>query len=149
MQFLLQQCPRRDFCRSIWPCGLMRLSRPDCSMRDKLAPIKDMWSRWSTHLLELFNPGRDICIDEQLVPFRGRCSFRQYMPSKPVKYGLKIWALCDVYAWRLQVYTGKSASAPREHNQGMPVVLLGFIHFHYAPRCPTDPSVCPPMTPAY
>ncbi len=103
-----------------------RLSRPDCHRRDKLAPIRDLWDRWSCRLPKMFNPGRDICIDEQLVPFRGRCSFRQYMPSKPGKYGLKIWALCDVqtsYAWRLQVYLGRSASAPIERNQGMHIVL--------------------------
>ncbi len=73
-----------------------RLSRPDRHRRDKLAPIRDLWGRWSCRLPRMFNPGRDICIDEQLVPFRGRCSFRQYMPSKPGKYGLMIWALCDV-----------------------------------------------------
>ena len=27
--------------------------------------------------------------------------------------------------------------------------LLGFTHLHYAPSCPTDHLVCPPMTPAY
>ncbi|KAE8278205.1 hypothetical protein D5F01_LYC23722 [Larimichthys crocea] len=69
---------------------------------------------------------RDICINEQLVPFKGRCRFRQYMPKKPAKYGLKIWATCDVktsYAWRLQVYTGKEGGRPAEINQGMRVVL--------------------------
>ncbi|XP_035765650.1 piggyBac transposable element-derived protein 4-like [Neolamprologus brichardi] len=103
-----------------------RLSRPGRYRGDKLTPIKDIWSKWSDRLPKFFNPGRDICVDEQLVPFKGRCSFKQYMPSKPAKYGLKIWALCDVqtsYAWRLQVYTGKSASANREMNQGMRVVL--------------------------
>ena len=92
--------------------------------RDKLALIKDLWSRYGAPAsLSCFNPGRDICLDEQLVPFRGRCSFRQYMHSKPARYGLKIWAFCDMqttYAWR---YTGKPASTPREHNQGMCVVL--------------------------
>ncbi|XP_070710531.1 piggyBac transposable element-derived protein 4-like [Pempheris klunzingeri] len=104
-----------------------QLSRPERHKRDKMAPIIDLWSKWSTRLPKLFNPGRDICVDEQLVPFKGRCSFRQYMPSKPGKYGLKIWALSDVqtsYAWRLQVYTGKSdTTTRREINQGMRVVL--------------------------
>ena len=26
-----------------------------------------------------------------MVAFRGRCSFRQYIPSKPARYGIKIW----------------------------------------------------------
>jgi len=51
----------------------------------------------------LFNPGRDVTVDEQLVPFKGRCKFKQYMPKKTAKYGLKIWVISDVttsYAWR-------------------------------------------------
>lgn len=71
-------------------------------------------------------PDRDVCVDEQLVPFKGRCGFRQYMPKKPAKYGLKVWALCDVkmsYAWKVQVYTGKAAGKQAEVNQGMRVVL--------------------------
>ncbi len=38
----------------------------------------------------LYDPGPHITVGECLVPFRGR--FRQYMPSKPAKYGIKIWA---------------------------------------------------------
>ncbi|XP_049913866.1 piggyBac transposable element-derived protein 4-like [Epinephelus moara] len=93
---------------------------------DRMAPFRKVWDMWTRRLPMLFNPDRDICVDEQLVPFRGRCSFRHYMPKKPAKYGIKIWANCDVktsYAWRLQVYTGKAAGTPGEVNQGMRVVL--------------------------
>ncbi|KAJ8393710.1 hypothetical protein AAFF_G00057630 [Aldrovandia affinis] len=57
---------------------------------------------------------------------RGRCPFRQYMPSKPAKYGIKSWVACDAkssYAWKMQVYTGKPTSGGPEKNQGMRVVL--------------------------
>ena len=40
-------------------------------------------------------PGPFICIDELLVPFRGRCSVLQYLPSKPDRYGLKIFWAAD------------------------------------------------------
>jgi len=48
-------------------------------------------------------------VDEWLVPFKGHCPFRQYMPIKPRKYGTKIWAACDVsnsYAQNMQINTG-------------------------------------------
>lgn len=51
-----------------------------------------------------------MTIDEQLVPFRGRCCFIQYMPKKPARYGLKFWTLCDVktrYMLALELYSGK------------------------------------------
>ncbi|XP_061880293.1 piggyBac transposable element-derived protein 4-like [Entelurus aequoreus] len=74
----------------------------------------------------MFNPGPEVTVDERLVPFPGKCPFRQYIPSKPGKYGLKIWAACDAktsYAWNLQIYTGKATSGIPEKNQGKCVVL--------------------------
>ena len=31
------------------------------------------------------------CVDEGMVKFKGRLFFKQYMPKKPVKYGIKLW----------------------------------------------------------
>ncbi|XP_056092518.1 piggyBac transposable element-derived protein 4-like [Rhinichthys klamathensis goyatoka] len=93
---------------------------------DKLAAIRVMWNKWVEQLPLMFNPGPHVTVDECLVPFRGRCPFKQYIPSKPAKYGIKIWAACDSqtsYAWQMQVYTGKSVSGQPEKNQGMRVVL--------------------------
>ena len=103
-----------------------KLMRPSCHREDKLAPIRSLWEKWTHRLPMLFNPGEDVCVDEQLVPFRGRCKFRQYIPSKPAKYGLKIWITADVetsYAWKCQIYTGKAAGSAAEVGQGKRVVL--------------------------
>ncbi|XP_046726710.1 piggyBac transposable element-derived protein 4-like [Silurus meridionalis] len=91
---------------------------------DKLAPIRTLWEMWAPRLQMLYNPGRDVTVDEQLVAFKGRCRFRQYMPKKPAKYGLKLWIICDAvtsYAWRCSPYLGKTENAP-EVGQGMRVV---------------------------
>lgn len=97
-----------------------RMTRPARYMHDKLAAFRTIWEKWTHRLPLLFNPGQDVCVDEKLVPFKGRCRFRQYMPSKPAKYGIKIWVTCDVttsYAWKLQIYTGKSPGSHSEMNQ--------------------------------
>ncbi|KAK7156026.1 hypothetical protein R3I94_006179 [Phoxinus phoxinus] len=73
-----------------------RLTRPGRYRDDKLAAFRSIWDKWLYRLPLLFNPGVDVCVDEQLVGFRGRCRFRQYMPSKPAKYGIKIWVTSDV-----------------------------------------------------
>ncbi|XP_045075401.1 piggyBac transposable element-derived protein 4-like [Coregonus clupeaformis] len=93
---------------------------------DKLAAVREVWDKWVERLPLLYNPGADVTVDEQLVPFRGRCPFRQYIPSKPAKYGIKTWVACDSkssYAWKMQVYTGKATRGGPEKNQGMRVVL--------------------------
>ena len=35
-------------------------------------------------------------IDEQIVPTKSKSSLRQYLPNKPHKWGIKIWARCGV-----------------------------------------------------
>ncbi|CAM4570235.1 unnamed protein product [Leuciscus chuanchicus] len=102
-----------------------KLQRPARRREDKLAPIRSLWEMWTHRLPLLFNPGKDVTVDEQLVPFKGRCSFRQYMPKKPAKYGLKIWVTADVatsYAWRCDIYLGKTGNAA-EVGQGKRVVM--------------------------
>ncbi|CAK6968790.1 piggyBac transposable element-derived protein 4-like%2C partial [Scomber scombrus] len=103
-----------------------RATRPFRWRDDKLAAIRNVWDRWVERLPLMYNPGPEVTVDERLVPFRGRCPFKQYIPSKPGKYGIKIWAACDArrsYAWNMQVYTGKPVTGRPEKNQGMRVVL--------------------------
>ena len=57
--------------------------------KDKLAPIIEIFDIIMKNLKKSYKP------DEQLLPYRGRVSFRQYMPSKLDKYGMKIWWICD------------------------------------------------------
>lgn len=63
----------------------------------------------------LFNPSDCLSVDKQLVGFRGNCPFRVYMPSKPAKYGIKIYALVSAsnfYASNLEVYVGTQPDGP-------------------------------------
>ncbi|CAJ1069999.1 piggyBac transposable element-derived protein 4-like [Xyrichtys novacula] len=93
---------------------------------DKFAPIRNLWQRWVDRLHMGHNLGENICIDEQLVSFHGHWSFKQYMPQKPAKYGLKLWVLCNVntsYAWKMIPYLGKEASAAHRRQEGKEVVL--------------------------
>ena len=57
-----------------------------------------------------FFPEQKVTIDEQLFHCRARCSFIQYMPPKPAKFGIKYWILCDVkssYALRAMPNIGR------------------------------------------
>jgi hypothetical protein len=55
-------------------------------------------------------PTGHYTVDESMVKFKGRLGFKQYMPAKPTKWGVKIWSLCESttgYLSHFQVYTGK------------------------------------------
>ena len=61
-------------------------------------------------LQNVYKPGSDVTVDEQLVATRGRCSFRQYIPSKPGKFEIKIFWAGDSetsYPLRVEVHVGK------------------------------------------
>ncbi|KRZ08871.1 PiggyBac transposable element-derived protein 4 [Trichinella zimbabwensis] len=101
-------------------------SRASRRSKDKLAAVRVIWDTWVKNLPKMYNPSQNVTIDERLYPFKGRCQFRQYMPKKPAKYGIKFWVTCcskSSYAWNMQIYTGKPSSGIREKNQGMRVVL--------------------------
>ena len=103
-----------------------REERLSSTVRDKLAPIRNVFDRWNSNLKCMYTPGKNVTVDEQLIPFRGRCPFRQYIPSKPAKYGIKMWILCDssnYYAYNTQVYIGRDRNTAPERNQGQRIVL--------------------------
>ena len=57
-----------------------------------------------------------VTIDKQLIPFRGRCGFRQYMPKKPDKYRMKLFLICDCtlgYTYNGLPYTGHEGDTRR------------------------------------
>ncbi|XP_036347482.1 piggyBac transposable element-derived protein 4-like [Rhagoletis pomonella] len=89
---------------------------------DKAAPILDLWTMLNTQLEALYKPTANVTVDEQLFPFRGRTKFTQYIPSKPAKYGIKIFWACDAsnsYPLKGILYTGKERNQPRDVNQGL------------------------------
>jgi hypothetical protein len=58
-------------------------------------------------------PGETVCIDETLVPFRGRLKFRQYIPNKKQKFGIKLFKICvqGGYTYDFRVYCGNDKGA--------------------------------------
>jgi len=82
---------------------------------DKLAPIREFHTQFVKNCQNIYSISEFVTIDEMLVSFRGRCGFIQYMPQKPAKYGLKIYALCDartLYTFNLDIYCGKQKDGP-------------------------------------
>lgn len=90
-------------------------TREERKQNDKLAPIRYFHDSFVNNCMTHFNLSEYVTIDEMLHAFRGRCSFVQYIPNKPAKYGLKIYALCDAktfYTFNFEIYCGKQVPGP-------------------------------------
>ena len=74
---------------------------------------------------------------EGMIPFRGRLSFRQYMPARTTKYGIKVWIAADSsngYVLNFDVYLGKDPRLQRIHGLGYDVVtkmITPFMNRNY------------------
>ena len=67
-----------------------------------------------TNSAKLISPARALSIDEMVVKFYGRSIVRQHIPSKPHKYGVKLWGLCCAccgYSLNQSLYLGSSGQA--------------------------------------
>ena len=74
---------------------------------DKLAPIRQILEMFVENCKKNYIPSEFVTIDEILVVFRGSAPFRQYIPSKPAKYGIKIYPMCDaktLYVCNTEIY---------------------------------------------
>lgn len=98
---------------------------PEIEEGDKLVKVK----RLVDALIESFNaaflPGKDLSLDESLLLFRGRLSFRQYIKTKAAKYGIKFYELTtsDGYVLMFVIYQGKDANSNSSGNKTQNLVL--------------------------
>ncbi|XP_030641170.1 piggyBac transposable element-derived protein 4-like [Chanos chanos] len=78
---------------------------------DPLHKIRNILNSILKSFSHVFYPHKDLCIDESILKWKGRLSFKQYIPSKRHRFGVKLFVLCDVltgYVQDLIVYTGSS-----------------------------------------
>ncbi|XP_060845357.1 piggyBac transposable element-derived protein 3-like [Rhopalosiphum padi] len=73
----------------------------------KIRPVLDILHN-SFH--SAISTSQNIAIDEMMVPFKGRSSLKQYLKSKPKKWGFKIWVQAGTngYVHCFELYQGAS-----------------------------------------
>jgi hypothetical protein len=74
----------------------------------KVRPILEVVSKTFKNALV---PFQNLCIDESLMLWKGRLGFKQYIPLKRARFGIKSFVLCDAetgFVLKLIVYTGSA-----------------------------------------
>ena len=78
----------------------------DAEVREKVEPFIN---KVMNNSQDAFYPGKDMSIDEMVVGFRGRWKYLQFNATKPSKYHIKTFGLCDSdtgYVYNLFTYYG-------------------------------------------
>ncbi len=68
-------------------------------------------------------PWENLCVDESLMLWKGRLSFKQYIPSKRHRFGVKLFMLCDCdtkFVLNFIVYTGAETELDNHPEVGIP-----------------------------
>lgn len=77
--------------------------------RDRLFKIRPFLDELFEKFQTVYTPGPSLAVDESLLLWNGRVVFRQYLPLKRARFGIKLFCLCEDsgYMYHFRVYTGK------------------------------------------
>ena len=79
------------------------------SVEDRLWKVRPIIDPLVSRYKSAFKPYRNLCIDESLLLWKGRLFFKQYIPTKRNRFGIKLYVLCDAltrYILNFFVYAG-------------------------------------------
>ena len=80
---------------------------------DRLRKVRFLYDTVCEKCQSLFVPGQCLSVDERMIKHKGRAVFKQYLPKKPVKWGFKVFAVCDADTGMLckfEIYTGQAGA---------------------------------------
>ncbi|XP_032227553.1 piggyBac transposable element-derived protein 4-like [Nematostella vectensis] len=92
---------------------------------DRLFKVRPVLSDVLKSIQQTYEPSKDMSVNEGMIAFKGRLGFRQYMPAKPTKYGIKVWMAADPnngYVCNYKVYLGQE-NRQRVHGLCYDVVM--------------------------
>ena len=76
----------------------------------RIAKFQEIFEYVEEKFSELYIPEKDICIDESLMLWKGRLSWKQFIRTKRSRFGIKSFSFCESssgYIWSSCLYTGK------------------------------------------
>ena len=84
---------------------------------DRIAHVRPIMEVILDKIKSSYVPHREVSIDEAMIAYTGRLDFKQYVPMKPTRRGIKVWMRADPhngFVNDFQVYTGKEGNIPEK-----------------------------------
>ncbi|CAL1272717.1 unnamed protein product [Larinioides sclopetarius] len=85
----------------------------------KLRKISELHSMLVQRFKSVYVPKQDMSVDESLIAYKGRLGWKQYIPNKRARFGLKLFQLCESesgYIWNSCIYTVKGTVFHEDYN---------------------------------
>lgn len=81
------------------------------NVNDEVWRVRTLIEKFRLNLQQFGYFMSNMSIDESMIEFFGRLSIKQFMPKKPIRFGIKLWSLCTVTGFLLdfQIYCGKES----------------------------------------
>ncbi|CAK9821241.1 PiggyBac transposable element-derived protein 4 [Anthophora retusa] len=91
------------------------VNNENANPEDRLTKMRPIIDKLKENFAKYYDPPEMICIDESIIPFRGRVVFKQYMKQKKHRYGVKLFKLCfkPGYTYNFQIYCGQQSGKER------------------------------------
>lgn len=89
---------------------------------DRLHKMKPILHHLKKKFKLCIKPNKNLCIDESIMQWKGRLSFKQFVPSKRHRFGVKLFFLCDCYTGfniDFIIYTGQQTEVYLDTELGM------------------------------
>lgn len=92
---------------------------------NRLSKIEPIVSYFNNKMTNIYEPSKNLALDESMVLFRGRLVFRQYIKNKRHKYGVKLYMLTEPsgLVHRIMIYSGQGHDASDEFTHTEYVVI--------------------------
>ena len=93
---------------------------------DKVFKMRPVIDHLNLKFYEVLSNDSEQSIDEHMVKFKGRSGMKQYIKSKPIKWGFKFWFRCSSksgYLYQMDIYLGRKQTPEFNLGLGEEVVL--------------------------
>lgn len=107
---------------------------------DRMCKLRVIIDHLNKQFISIYTPDEYVSLDESLMKYTGRMSYKQFNPSKRARFGVKFYKLCESksgYCMKFKIYRGqdkeKNSITSASENVAMfmctPVANLGHTLF--------------------
>jgi hypothetical protein len=92
--------------RALHFCNNSKNNSKNCS---RIYKVEEILNYFNNRMNEIYEPSKNLSLDESMVLWRGRLVFRQYIKNKRHKYGVKLYMLTEPtgLVQKVLIYSGQ------------------------------------------